>query len=424
MDSLPNEITGKIVDYLPPYDAVNVSRASKHLRSRLSLAITRPTPFLSKYSRENDDDLMHYGFEIPMMVSQASVHTMRVAMKWNDQGWGNRKGKLMIVAENKNQSYDRSDQRMGLGYSRVMYESRIARHSKRRLNIEFKTMHGESYHLWYVVGGGGGHALNLYNMKVQALVFDESKLTTKASDFITRSNGCLLRWDEGLLSHNHFSRQLRRDSFGSIRWDDRLSSYNQPRQLRCDTFTTNALASASCLLEEGESIPPPLVSYFESHGVSESNLSVELIQAIESALDYWSQKKCIYQEQWKSNIEADDNYPSHLITYDVEESDSDEEESDNSDDDSSYAEERVISTGRRVIAVMTIHLMCIGVIATGGRVMSVMTVHLTNTTNTIRPLFVGVGEEPAASYSRSPGSDAGSDDSSLLPSFVFGKNAI
>ena len=55
-----------------------------------------------------------------------------------------------------------------------MYSSDTAHHEEQRLEIMlFAPNEQETYHLWYVVGGGGGHILNLSNVMIQALVFDD-----------------------------------------------------------------------------------------------------------------------------------------------------------------------------------------------------------------------------------------------------------
>lgn len=315
MDSLPNEIMENIADFLPPLGALQLTRTSKKLYSQFSLATTSRSKFLSEFSRDDCDDDMHYGFEIPTIL-QVSVHTLLVTMKWWDQGWGNRKGRLLLVAENKNQSYDRSGKKNGPDFGRVVYESRIAKHARRRLNITFKPKNNESYHIWYVVGGGGGHELNLYNMKIQALVFDESKSAIKAFNFLAKSNGLLP-------------------------WDEKLPSPVQLGQLRRDSLTSAVLVSTSYLLEEGEPVLPTLASYFDSYGISESDLSLKFVESIKSALDDWAQQRCIYREHWKSELEAGRNalyYSRNELYYarsafnediDDDESDSDEDESAN-----------------------------------------------------------------------------------------------
>ena len=110
-----------------------------------------------------------------------------LSMNWHDQGSGNRKGRVFVVAKN-NQTCDRSGQvvesgnvpsdrnasskRFGGGW--VVYSSDNAHHEEQRLEIMlFAPNEQETYHLWYVVGGGGGHILNLSNVMIQALVFDD-----------------------------------------------------------------------------------------------------------------------------------------------------------------------------------------------------------------------------------------------------------
>ena len=94
----------------------------------------------------------------------------------------------MLVAENENESYDTSGRNNGQEYARVVHEARIAKHSRRHLSIMFSPKQNETYHLWYFL-------LELRNVEVQALVFDDCKTIEKSSNFLAESN-LLLPWDE------------------------------------------------------------------------------------------------------------------------------------------------------------------------------------------------------------------------------------
>mmetsp|Transcript_18828 Transcript_18828/g.40770 ORF Transcript_18828/g.40770 Transcript_18828/m.40770 type:complete len:182 (-) Transcript_18828:306-851(-) len=178
MEHLLGDIPPLIAGYLPPQDAINFSRTCRKLNSQLSLTVTHPRQILTNFAKRDCNNDCHYGFQIPV-ISQVSVHSILIVMNWKDQGWGNRKGRVLVVAERENQTNDRASlgQRLGQGQEfaggRVVYASGIAPHESQRLQIILKPRLKESYHIWYVVGGGGGHNLALFNVNVQAIVFDE-----------------------------------------------------------------------------------------------------------------------------------------------------------------------------------------------------------------------------------------------------------
>jgi len=47
------------------------------------------------------------------------------------------------------------------------------------------------------------------------------------------------------------------------------------------------LESASHLLAHGLKIPPPMVSFFDDHGIPEADLSLKLIKSIEMVWNDW-----------------------------------------------------------------------------------------------------------------------------------------
>jgi len=192
MNNLPNEILPIVAGYLPSSDAIKLNNTCKKFHSRLSLTATAPHSIITEFSRRNPDGDAHYGFLIPV-PNQVSCHSMRVSMIWQDQGWGDRKGQVFVVAEEENQLYHRSSQNFGGG--RLVYTSAIASHEKQSLAIEFQPKENETYHVWYKVGSGGGHSLSLSSVNVQALLFDDtSRCFVNAYNFLAKTEA-LPAWD-------------------------------------------------------------------------------------------------------------------------------------------------------------------------------------------------------------------------------------
>lgn len=190
MDELPDEILPIVVGHLPPSGAIQLNNTCKKLHSKLSLTTTFPRRILTNYFRQDPDDEAHYGFQIPV-PHQVSCHSMLLSMTWKDQGWG---GRVFVLAEAKNRSNDGSGRQFSEG--RVVYASGIALHEERRLAIAFQPKKNETYHLWYVVGHGGGNRLRLSNTSIRSLVFDDpSRCFGKASNYLTKTDA-LPAWDE------------------------------------------------------------------------------------------------------------------------------------------------------------------------------------------------------------------------------------
>lgn len=190
MDELPDHIAQNIAEYLPPLDVFQMSSTSKVLHSKLSLSTSRSRQILTKFSRRDSDDEFHYGFHV-QVPSRVSCHTVLLSAIWKDQGWGNRKGKVVVEAEDKSQDNRASRPRFGSG--RVVYSSGIAPHAAQTLKITFHPEEHETYHFWYAVGGGGGHTLDFSAVCIRVLVLDDpGRYFSKACSVLA---GALHAWD-------------------------------------------------------------------------------------------------------------------------------------------------------------------------------------------------------------------------------------
>jgi len=195
MDELPDEIMPTIAGYLPPVDTIRLNSTSKTLHSKLSLTTSCPRQILTKFFRRDCDDDLHYGFQVPVPY-QVSCHSVLLSLVWRDQGRGNRKGKIVIEAEEKSAVPRTSGRRFGDG--RVVHASGIAPHTAKKLGIEFQPKENETYHLWYAVGGGGGHNVHLYNVHIQTLVLeDPGRCFGKAYNILAKTDA-LGVWDQKL----------------------------------------------------------------------------------------------------------------------------------------------------------------------------------------------------------------------------------
>jgi len=159
----------------------------------------------------------------------------------------------------------------------------------------------ESYHLWYIVGGGGGHTLNLDDVKVQSLLFDDpSHSFAKAHNFLVKSE-TFQPWDKQQSSegfHNHYL-----------------------------LFTI--CESVEKILTQGESVSPPMISFFRRCGVLETDLSVNLMDSIRSI---WDNDQAVPRDYVDDDY---DDYDESSNEYESTEYDSQSEIEDNDDGGSS-----------------------------------------------------------------------------------------
>lgn len=280
MENLLGDILPFVADFLSPSDALKLSRTCRALQSKLSLTASPLRRILTNFVRHARNDDRHYGYQIPVpLTPQVVVHSILVSMTWKDQGWGNRKGSVYVVAEEEKQAYDRSGQGQELfGGGRVVYSSGIAPHESEQLSFTFKPRASESYHLWYKVGGGGGHSLKFSDVSVQALVFDNpSHCFGKACTFLERNQ----------IFHP---------------WDANVNADSQCANVHHDTLNT-VLASTIHTLTHGLEVVPPMISFFGRYGISEADLSLDLMMSIEKVWHDWKQEFSIFKVA-KSNERA------------------------------------------------------------------------------------------------------------------------
>ena len=187
-----------------------------------------------------------------------------------------------MVAEEVTQAHDGSGHwTESFGGHRCVYSSGIAPHNFERLSLILKPRQNESYHLWYIVGGGGGHSLHISNMSVHALVFDDRRRTFgQVLNFFDNSN-TLRSWDE-------------------------TESSSQVHRFHSDALNA-VLTSTSHALTHGLKVLPPMISFFADYGVPEADLSPKLIELISSVRNDWEQELSIYTNAEHIGDEQEDD---------------------------------------------------------------------------------------------------------------------
>ena len=261
---LPKEVLQNVADHLSPLDAIQLIRTSHHFHSQLQLHTTSSLKLMKSFIRQDRNDLIHYAFEVPILNDVVCIHTLWVSLNWSDQGWGNRKGRVYIVAKSRDWTQ-----------TRIVYISQMAPHRENTLRIPIKPKRNETYHLCYTVGDGGGHELKLSWVQTRALIFDDdTKSAVNAFKFLGRSH-VLLPWDEVATQK--------------------------------ETSPITLLMTTKCLILTGCDLPRPLIEYLQNFDVSSQDLTLAFFDIVEKSFEIWRKK---------SGVESNPYHPRHL--WDVE----------------------------------------------------------------------------------------------------------
>ena len=105
---------------------------------------------------------------------QTDIHRMKglhVSFNWKDQGWGNQKSRVAVKVMNRTDEVFRIE------------DWNKAPHIKETVSVMYDEDHyfvknlvaGYRLELWYVVGGGGGHRLEVENFSVDILSVEGNK---------------------------------------------------------------------------------------------------------------------------------------------------------------------------------------------------------------------------------------------------------
>ena len=207
--TVPSELLRRIVYFLHPSDAL-IFTSSDVLEKRVNVSALRPKALPALRA----DDRFFYG-DVPQPYEPrihfpcdiSNIHSITVRTQWKDQGWGNQKGGLFIVAtpkaskldvavvpavendatvENANETLE--DPFEG---GRVVAETAIcAPHEWGHTELTFSPVESEYYYIWYRVGGGGGHTLFLKDVEVVTFMFDDHNFTYMKTFECLHNAGC------------------------------------------------------------------------------------------------------------------------------------------------------------------------------------------------------------------------------------------
>lgn len=172
LTDLPKDILRRVADYLKLLDAVRFCSCSKTMHDTIPLVTLQPPiPVLGiTHMKGEMRDKHRIGAQIPILLGSRN-HTIVLKSTWKDQGWGNAKGLLLVTANDDDASEkDIKD----FSKARLVTTSPTAPHTPEPCWLSFRPKQGEIYHLWVLVGGGGGHTLDFTTPVIMhSVIFDE-----------------------------------------------------------------------------------------------------------------------------------------------------------------------------------------------------------------------------------------------------------
>lgn len=175
LSGLPSDALNHAVSFLNSKDALQLSELNSSFREALSLSTLHdPTPLITRNTwygtRDEGSSTPRRSVWIPVLFPHRT-HSVVLTCKWRDQGFGNRKGALFVVAVPVNDDPN-TEMLESIENGKTVYASPIAPHEEESLRISFSCSPSMAYYLWYRVGGGGGHQLGINNLMMHTVIHD------------------------------------------------------------------------------------------------------------------------------------------------------------------------------------------------------------------------------------------------------------
>lgn len=125
---------------------------------------------------------------VRLPILHRRIHSLTLCIRWRDQGFGNRKGQVWIVGRPTNVPFDEDVSFHG---GTVVCESPLAEHTMQNYRMTFVPQQGHVYHLFYRIGSGGGHALQMERGILYTSIFDDPQHHTATNYRILRELGAI-----------------------------------------------------------------------------------------------------------------------------------------------------------------------------------------------------------------------------------------
>ncbi|CAB9503291.1 expressed unknown protein [Seminavis robusta] len=168
---LPSDLLRRVACFLDRDNLGSLSLTSPTVNQHLSIgSINHPDHSIygvGGFFTFNDrfEDGWGYAAKLQGATTFANrpIHSVQVSFRWKDQGWGNQKGMVRVVAVNANNN-------------RQVSCTGIAPHEEAaQKSMCFVPVAGTEYFLQVRVGHGGGHSLHLKNIQLQYIIFDDEE---------------------------------------------------------------------------------------------------------------------------------------------------------------------------------------------------------------------------------------------------------
>ena len=207
---VPEALIFEIISYLEIKEIQFLSSTNKKLNKDVGLSVICP-------KLEEIDSFSWYrnvvgfipkcGPQIPHLFG-VQTHSICFRCNFVDQGWGDRKGQLYIVASNREDEF--CDPLDGFGSREVVASSPVAQHNATTISMTFQPKSHKKYHLWYKVGGGVCHALYVSNASVFYFVQGDSEEVSKRTVSFLQS---IELWDK---QSNYLNYKILRNTVSTI----------------------------------------------------------------------------------------------------------------------------------------------------------------------------------------------------------------
>ena len=158
---LLKDLTETIASFLCPVDALALDASGTATRC---VVVEERTHIRDNWSSYVSEHRAHRLSGVPLGGARTRLHTVGIPFLWRDQGWGNRKGKVWVLRVR-----DRAPNDIAILSADVMCMKGPAPHTLAHEYMAFRPRAGEEYAIWYCVGGGGGHRLDIRRMGLHRL---------------------------------------------------------------------------------------------------------------------------------------------------------------------------------------------------------------------------------------------------------------
>lgn len=189
VEALPSSILLHVVCFLQLQDSMKLARCSKSLHDSISLTCLQVPKELGPFIRHGGVwDGMEFVklCRLPVWM-MPRAHSLILSCQWRDQGWGNRKSRLAVVAFPSTAFQQDiippriTGKSLPWGGGRLVYLSPTdAPHQLVPLRVTLpitRPKENEGYVLFARAGNGGGHSVEIRDISLRSVIFDEEDRT-------------------------------------------------------------------------------------------------------------------------------------------------------------------------------------------------------------------------------------------------------